>query len=53
MTVDILSDAGVLSGIRMNLRNEMRQALLFNPEPHVRSIERTYMKILGREIPTT
>ncbi len=53
LTVDILSDAGVLSGIRKNLRNEMRQALLFNPEPHVRSIERTYLEILGRETPTT
>lgn len=53
LTVDILSDAGALSGIRKNLRNEMRQALLFNPEPHVRSIERAYLKILGRETPTT
>tara|TARA_R110002072_G_scaffold98616_1_gene216979 strand:+ start:4679 stop:6655 length:1977 start_codon:yes stop_codon:yes gene_type:complete len=51
LTVDTLSDIDVLSETRKNLRNEMRQALLFNPEPHVRSVERAYLQILGREVP--
>lgn len=53
LTVDILSDVGTLSEIRRTLRKEMRQALLFNPEPHVRSIERAYLRLLGREVPTS
>ncbi|MEQ8740008.1 MAG: hypothetical protein RID59_15865, partial [Hoeflea sp.] len=51
LTVDTLSDIDALSETRKNLRNEMRQALLFNPEPHVRSVERAYLQILGREVP--
>ncbi len=53
LTVDILSDVGTLSETRRTLRKEMRQALLFNPEPHVRSIERAYLRLLGREVPTS
>lgn len=47
--VTMLSDLPALAATRRNLRGEMRRALLFNPYPHVRALERTYLRLLGRE----
>lgn len=47
--VSLLSDIPTLAEIRSGLRDEMRRSLLFNPEPFVRSVERTYQGLMGRD----
>lgn len=52
LAVAVLGDIPALAETRKGLRNEMRRALLFNPEPHVRAVERAYLRLLGRDAPT-